>query len=302
MELHRARDEAHVARLQAAVSSSCVSPELARGDDEDGARLAEDNRRLVEEVSALRVQIKEMSLSAREVALAGGPGSPADQQRPALRVIDAVAGHGATAANNSKAWVTLKNFDTNTTDGVSEPEGVDELVSSSSASSRPEDGSSPTPRRKEISDEISGGGSEEGKGFSSVQEEACAPAQRRSCVALARPLAALASPANNNGVSADDGGVGSESNNSSGGGVTDESCDFRRLVEAETERVLAELRANLPSSTKALLQARGEMEACATSAMARLQSSKLSLPTAPSTGASSVLKSSGLGGDEVFAP
>lgn len=273
MELHKARDEAHGARLQAALSPSCMSPELARGDDEDGARLAEDNRRLVEEVSALRVQMKEMSLSAREISFVGGPGSPADGQRPALRVVDAVAGHG-TSNNSCKAWIALKKFDTNTTDGVSEPEEVDGLASSPT-SSHPEDGSSPTP-----CEEV--GGCSAGQGFSSVEEEACTSAQGRG-VALALPR--TASPKNNSVPAGD--GVGSESGSGSG---TDESCDVRRLVEAETERVLAELRANLPPSTKALLQARGELEACAASAMVRLQGSGLLLRTAPSTVASPLLK------------
>lgn len=85
------------------------------------------------------------------------------------------------------------------------------------------------------------------------------------------------SESNGDDVPAEDAGDCSSSGRSGGegGGLT------RRLVEAETERVLAELRANPPASTKALMLARAELDARATEVVAKLNATGLLPPPPP---------------------
>lgn len=93
------------------------------------------------------------------------------------------------------------------------------------------------------------------------------------------PAAKKATSSESNGDDApdEDAGDGSSSGRSGGegGGLT------RRLVEAETERVLAELRANPPASTKALMLARAELDARATEVVAKLNATGLLPPPPP---------------------
>ena len=99
-----------------------------------------------------------------------------------------------------------------------------------------------------------------------------------------------ATPSESNGDDAPGKDVGDGSSGRSGGGG---GALTRRLVEAETERVLAELRANPPASTKALLLARAEMDACATEAVAKISATGL-LPPPPSPPPSALYEDLGL--------
>lgn len=91
----------------------------------------------------------------------------------------------------------------------------------------------------------------------------------------------------NNATSSKSNGRGNASGEDVGAGGSERSGGAegsgltRKLVEAETERVLAELRANPSASTKALMLARAEMNARASEVVAKLSATGLVPPPPP---------------------
>lgn len=256
-QLHEARREAEEARLEGTSKSTYISPELARGDAEHGDRLVEENRRLAQELSVLRAQMEEMLLSVSRGKLANAPGSPADGQRPAL--LHDLGGHEGNGDTNVNGGVALAKVEANlSADSVNEPEKAERYrLTAAPPSSKAGAASGPSPHKEIRSGKAPCCGSaDEGSAA-----DAGGTGDRK--LTLVAPCPSKDVPER---------GAFASSSSNSGSGCESET---RRLVEAEAARVLAELRANPPAATRALLLARGELDAHVAVATSRLAASGL---------------------------
>lgn len=242
--------------------SSLVSPELARGDTEElqlGTRLSDENQKLAAEVAALRLRMEAMAAKAESQQPVGGgrANSLADGQRPAP-----IAGLIGVSQVESSEF-------------SDEPEGANSRGGRSSPFSP--NSRSEQERLKalflnpEESIRAIAATSTGGRLGNAVQVHRNSTGSQASAVEVGIE-ALLASPSSSGGGGGREGntresGVYISSNSSNASDVL--GTETARLIEEETEEILAKLKANPPPEIRALLRVRQEAELFAAAARAR---------------------------------
>lgn len=255
-ELRKAR-QVEQGRLKVAPKPTGLTLEIAKeGEGGGSALLIEKNRRLVEEVLSLRTQLDTMSKSRnRQTILLDLPGDSADGRRPSP--------HGS--ARDAENTFNNKRAEDNSAAVIStelpkKAKGEDRILPIMVA---------PSSRAETAPNLEKGTGSSETYSFDFREgKRPVAPAAALAGLTPTPIVSAQKKEDAPGDLVAYEGGrsvcVGGEDS-------------VERMVEAETARILTELRANPPASTRALLLAREELDACAAASMARLNASSLLL-------------------------